>query len=260
VIPSPDWEVATAHFLSVPPTEVLIASDYDGTIAPIVEDPDEALPLAGIVGLLGALVPLVRRVAIISGRSERSLRRLLPVPGLIHIGENGVGETTPSEKARLHEFQIHATAMAARWPGVMVEAKPASVSVHFRAEPQVAAELERGLSALIAGSGLTLVGNRRVFDIQLRRAGKVRTMGRLLHELRPAAVLYAGDSRDDARVHRCLAHANVAKLCIALRSDEIPERIFRSADVALDGPRGFGEMLGFLLRRWNGPAPGSSRD
>ncbi len=52
-----------AAFLAVPPREVLFASDYDGTIAPIVDDPASAAPLPGIVERIAAVVPLVRAVA-----------------------------------------------------------------------------------------------------------------------------------------------------------------------------------------------------
>jgi len=249
---SPGWEEVSRAFLAVPPSEILIGSDYDGTIAPIVEDPESALPLAELVGILHELVPLVRGVAVISGRGQASLRRLLPVPGLIHVGENGVGDATPEERARLHDFEQSALTLASRWPGVEVEAKPASVSIHFRSRPSVGPELERGLSTLIEGSGLSMVANRRVFDVQLRRAGKVRSMRRLMRELKPGAVFYAGDSRDDARVLRCLAGLEVPSMRVGVPSPEIPGSVFRSAAVSIDGPQGLAALLGELIRRWRG--------
>src|SRR4029077_2649242 len=60
-------------FLDVPPGDVLIVTDYDGTIAPIVADPARALPMPEVVEHLTALVPLVKAVAVLSGRSESSL-------------------------------------------------------------------------------------------------------------------------------------------------------------------------------------------
>jgi len=237
-------------FLAVPPREVLIASDYDGTIAPIVDDPALASPFVGVVEQLKAIVPLVRAVAIISGRSERSLGRLLPVPGVILVGENGGGEVSPDERARLRDFERRAAHLAERWPGVVVEAKAASVSVHFRASPIASAELKRGLVGLVAGSSLAMVENRRVFDVQLRRAGKLRSMSRLIREFKPGAVFYAGDSRDDARVQRCLARLGVPALCAGMASEEMPARLFRGADVILDGPAGLADLLRRLIRLW----------
>ncbi|MFI5281808.1 MAG: trehalose-phosphatase [Candidatus Dormibacterales bacterium] len=248
---SPGNREISPAFVAVPPAEVLIASDYDGTIAPIVDDPAAAFPWAAAVEHLRALVPMVRAVAIISGRSEQSLSRLLAVPGVILMGENGVGEITPTERARLREFEHRAMLMVARWPGVVVEAKPASVSVHFRARPLLARELERGLVKLIAGTGLAMVENRRVFDVQLKRGGKLRSMERLVREWNPGAVFYAGDGRDDARVLRCLARLGRPALAVGVASDELPASILKSANTIVQGPPELADLLGLLVRGWD---------
>ena len=252
------WEATRPAFLSVPPGGVLVATDYDGTIAPIVSDPEQALPLPALIVHLSALVPLVRGVAVISGRSETSLRRLLPVPGVIRIGENGIGTLSSDERSLLRDFELRAGAVVDRWAGVVIESKPASVSIHYRSRPEVALELKSALSGLIAGSGLTLVANRMVFDVQLRRSGKIRTMCGLLRDLKPAAVLYAGDSRDDSRVHRCLQGAAIPRLCVGLASDDLPGGIFKQADLILDGPYGMEELFSRLVQLWS-PSP-SERD
>jgi len=241
---------------ALPSGEVLIVTDYDGTIAPIVADPRRARPVPEVLDHLSALVTLTRRVAVLSGRSEESLRGLVPVPGVDLIGENGIEALTADERARLREFRARATAAVARWPGVVIEGKPASVSVHFRSQPEVAIELEDALAKLIAGSGLMMVANRMVFDIQSRRGSKVRTMCRLMQEVRPAAVLYAGDSRDDAHVHRCLKTARTASLCIGIRSTEMPAGLFKNADLILEGPREMATLLGGLVRDWRRQATG----
>lgn len=236
---------------ALPPGEVLIVTDYDGTIARIVADPERAVPVPEAVEHLSALVKLTRGVAVLSGRTDESLRGFLPIPGAILIGENGIGALSPAEYDRLRDFNARASAAVARWPGVMIEAKPLSLSVHFRSQPEIATELEEALAKLIAGSGLMMVANRMVFDIQSRRGSKVRTMRRLVREMRPAAVLYAGDSRDDAHVHRCLKTARMASLCIGIRSTEMPDRIFKNADVILDGPEEMVTLLGGLVRHWS---------
>lgn len=233
------------------PGEVLIVTDYDGTIAPIVSDPARALPVPGAAEHLATLATLTRGVAILSGRSEESLRTLLAIPGVALIGENGIEALTGDERAHLRELTARATAAMERWPGVVVEAKPASFSVHYRSQPEVAVELEQVLAKLIAGSGLMMVANRMVFDIQSRRGSKVRTMCRLMREIKPAAVLYAGDSRDDAHVHRCLTTARVARLCIEIMSNEVPVGLFKNADLVLDGPQEMASFLGRLVRRWS---------
>jgi trehalose 6-phosphate phosphatase len=238
--------------MAVPPGEVLVVTDYDGTIAPIVADPARARALPEAVEQLSALVPLVRGVAVLSGRSEQSLRSFLQLPGAVLIGENGIEALTPEEHVHLRDFQVRARAAVARWPGVVIEAKPASLSVHFRSQPEVAVELEKVLADLIAGSGLMMVANRMVFDVQSRRGSKVLTMCRLIDEMQPAAVMYAGDSRDDARVHRFLKAAPIETLCIGMESTEMPAGLFKNADLILDGPPEMAALLSRLARHWSG--------
>ncbi len=244
-------ERSLRDLMAMAPSEVLIVTDYDGTIAPIVSDPARALPVPESIEYLGALATLARGVAVLSGRSEKSLRGFLPVPGVALIGENGIEALTGDERAHLRELTARAGAAVERWPGVVIEAKPASLSVHFRFQPEVAAELEQILAKLIAGSGLMMVANRMVFDIQSRRGSKVRTMCRLMRQMKPAAVLYAGDSRDDAHVHRCLKTARVARLCVEIRSNEVPSGLFKNADLVLDGPVEMATLLGRLARHWS---------
>jgi trehalose-6-phosphatase len=135
---------------------------------------------------------------------------------------------------------------------VVIEGKPASLSVHFRLQPEVAAELEQILAELLSGSGLMMVANRMVFDVQSRRGSKVRTMCRLMDEMKPAAIMYAGDSRDDARVHRLLKTARAETLCIGMASDEMPADLFKNADLILDAPAEMATLLGRLVGHWSG--------
>jgi trehalose 6-phosphate phosphatase len=247
---------SVAKLMALPPRNVLIVTDYDGTIAPIVTDPARAVPAPRAVELLSALVPLVRGVAVLSGRSEPSLRRFLPVPGALLIGENGIDVPTPADRERLRGFQDQATLAVAGWPGVVIEAKPASLSVHFRSQPEIGPELRQTLAELIAGSGLMMVANRMVFDVGLLHGSKVRTMCRLMREMSPAAIMYAGDSRDDIRVHRFLTSARIETLCIGIASLEMPANLFKNADLVLDGPPEMVKLLSSLVRHWSGPPTG----
>jgi trehalose-6-phosphatase len=198
---------------------------------------------------------LVKGVAVLSGRSEQSLRSFLPLPGAVLIGENGIEALTLEEHASLRALRDRAKLAVARWPGVVIEAKPASLSVHFRAEPEVAGQLEHLLAELIAGSGLMMVANRMVFDIGSRRGSKVLTMCRLIEQMQPAAVMYAGDSRDDARVHRFLKAAPLETLCIGLESTEMPAGLFKNADLILDEPAEMAGVLSRLVHHWSGRPP-----
>src|SRR4051812_26523572 len=70
---------------------LLIASDYDGTLAPIVEDPAKAVPVRESIVALRQLAQLPHtHVAVISGRALGELGRLIGNPELIHlVGSHG---------------------------------------------------------------------------------------------------------------------------------------------------------------------------
>ncbi|WP_307722911.1 trehalose-phosphatase, partial [Gandjariella thermophila] len=65
---------------------LLVACDYDGTLAPIVADPERALPLPESVGALRSLAVLHETTAaVISGRALRDLATLSRLPGEVHL-------------------------------------------------------------------------------------------------------------------------------------------------------------------------------
>ena len=70
---------------------LLVASDYDGTLAPIVADPEQARPLPESVNALRSLASLHETTsAVISGRALRDLATLSRLPGEVHlVGSHG---------------------------------------------------------------------------------------------------------------------------------------------------------------------------
>ena len=67
-----------------------ICLDFDGTLAPIVDDPIEARPLPGAVGLLEHLAARFAAVAVISGRPVAYLARHLAAPRVRCLGLYGL--------------------------------------------------------------------------------------------------------------------------------------------------------------------------
>ena len=70
---------------------LLVATDYDGTLAPIVDDPSKAHPLSEAMTALRNLAELPStHVAVISGRALRDLRQLASFPAAVHlVGSHG---------------------------------------------------------------------------------------------------------------------------------------------------------------------------
>src|SRR6202034_2497321 len=88
---TPDGEAGLAA-IAADPAHALIATDYDGTLAPIVDDPAAAVAAPGAVDALKRLAGRVGTVAIITGRAAAeavSLGGFAEVPGLIVLGHYG---------------------------------------------------------------------------------------------------------------------------------------------------------------------------
>ena len=117
---------------------LLVASDFDGTLAPIVADPADARPLPGAADALLALAGLPSTtVVLVSGRALSTLRELSSMPPPVHlVGSHGAefdsGFAQRIDRELLERITAELTAIAANRPGVTVEPKPASVALHVR--------------------------------------------------------------------------------------------------------------------------------
>ena len=72
--------------------DAVVALDYDGTLAPIVDRPSDAVPAAGVLEVVQALAPRVRALALVTGRPADvvvELAGLQAVPGLVVLGQYG---------------------------------------------------------------------------------------------------------------------------------------------------------------------------
>jgi hypothetical protein len=72
--------------------EVALCLDFDGTLSPIVEDPQAARPLEGIVELLEPLAARFAAVALISGRPAAYLAEHAHAPGVRYLELYGLQE------------------------------------------------------------------------------------------------------------------------------------------------------------------------
>ncbi len=120
----------------------LLLLDYDGTLAPFVEDRDKALPYPSVIPLIEKIQSKTRtRIIIISGRAIENLRRLLDMNRLPEIwGSHGLERLAGEgdyEKKRLSNSELNTIDRAIEGAGNIVtedrvEVKPAGVAVHFR--------------------------------------------------------------------------------------------------------------------------------
>ena len=228
--------------------------DFDGTLAPIVEDPSMARPVPGTLTVLRALVERFRLVAVVSGRPASFLATHLPVPGLTRAGsygleqvtDAGVTEVAGASAWRAAVGEVAARAGAAAPPGVVVEDKGLSVTIHHRGAPAAAGWVRAFADAQAERSGLVTHAARMSIELRPPIAiDKGTVVSELIAHAGVTAACVCGDDAGDLP-----AFAAVAVLPLAVRvaawSAEAPADLFAAADLVVDGPDGMLEVLRFL--------------
>ncbi|MBA2282104.1 MAG: trehalose-phosphatase [Acidimicrobiia bacterium] len=238
------------------PASAAIFCDFDGTLSPIVADPATARPLTGVRKALGALVEPYGLVAVVSGRPVDFLEDVVPdgvvVSGLYGLESLRDGVRTDLEGAGVwREVVQHvATASRAGGPlGMLVESKGLSLTLHYRANPELADEVKDWADAQAVRSGLLVRPARMSVElhppIECDKGTAVRT---LVDGLR--AALYIGDDAGDLPAFTALdalAIEGAAVAKVAVRSPEAPEALLDAADAVVDGPSGALHLLRALL-------------
>lgn len=121
--------------------------DFDGTLVDLAERPDAVVVPDPLLENLDALSRQCQgRVAIVSGRGLADLETLLPLSALTLVGNHGVERRTagstsvsapnPSVQRQLDRLRPQLMQLAAQFPGLLVEDKRWTVSVHVRSLPE----------------------------------------------------------------------------------------------------------------------------
>ena len=235
----------------------LIALDFDGTLAPIVADPQAARPVAGVIETLSRLAEAGAQIAVVTGRDAQTVLRLGDlhrIENLVVSGLHGAetwrdGElTTLDEPAGLAALR---TALPPLLPaGVWLEDKRLSLVVHTRraADPDRAlAELDRPVRELVAGHGLDTHPGKQVLEIRMPELSKATALARLLGD-RVTAALFAGDDLGDLPAVQALRDwtSRTGRPGCAIAVGEVA-RLRAATDLQLDAPAELAELLAALL-------------
>ncbi|WP_026924547.1 trehalose-phosphatase [Glycomyces arizonensis] len=203
---SDELRSALAQLARVP--QLLIACDYDGTLAPIVTDPSQAKPIPESVTALRTLANLPQtKVAVISGRALRDLAALSRLPSEIHlVGSHGsefdIGFTralSSEDQRRRDKLVAELTAIAERYEGTRVEPKPAGAALHTReaAEADATEAVEEVREGPSTWDGVQTTEGKAVIDLSVVTTHKGDALDKLRHQLGASAVLFLGDDVTD---------------------------------------------------------------
>lgn len=182
--------------------------DFDGTLAPIRERPEDVWLDSSVRRALRRLVrKSLLTVYVISGRRQADVRRRVGVRGLRYLGVHGAEGFTISadgkrQLARLRELKCPLAAKMSLLSGWWVEDKRRSVAMHYRqAEPQVARRGKKMLAALLQPEArdLRILKGKKVWEVLPRAVGG-KGQAVCLAVARFAAkplVVYLGDDTTD---------------------------------------------------------------
>lgn len=242
--------------LAADPAHAGLFLDFDGTLAPIIDDPPSArmIPEAGPI-----VADLARRlglVAVVSGRPAAFLGERAAIPRVRLLGLYGLEEWVDGQRRPRPETTEWAPAVArARVrlrdafdgvDGVLIEDKALSVAVHWRnAADRDAAGLlvDRVVTDIAVDTGLAREPGKLVEELRPPVAwDKGATVRALADELELGALAYVGDDRGDLPAFEAVQERGGAAIVVA-QGLETPPVLLEIADVVLQGAEGVVEWL-----------------
>jgi trehalose 6-phosphate phosphatase len=275
VLPEPTTPEGRAGLaaLHMDPGGALLAFDFDGTLAPIVDDPDRARAHPQAVSALARLAPAVRAVAVVTGRPSREaaeyggFAETGELGGLVVLGHYGL-ERWDAASGRLSSHPVGPAVARARTelpdvldaaqapPGTWIEDKGSAVAVHTRrtADPHSALAALRGpLTALAARHSLVVQPGRLVLELRPPGIDKGQALRSYAAECGARSVLFAGDDLGDLPAYQAveqLRREGIPGIKVCSGSAEVTELAAR-ADLVVDGPAGVAALLGALAASIN---------
>lgn len=267
--PSADRErlEAVIEHLRSNPERTAILTDIDGTLAPIVERPDEVAVHPEAPDILRALQHRFALVACISGRRATEAREIVGVEELTYSGNHGMETLDPDTREVQLDLNLrgHADAAASfvdnldrerlTAGNLRREDKGPIQALHWRgAEDEQAAEaLAREIAEAAEAEGLEPHWGRKVLEIRPPGGGgKGAAISSLLADAEVEIAVYAGDDRTDIDAFRTLRelHQQTDRLeavyCLGIYSPEGPPGLEEHSDLLLDGTEHWIEVLGRL--------------
>jgi alpha,alpha-trehalose-phosphate synthase [UDP-forming]/trehalose-phosphatase len=244
---------------------LLVALDFDGTLAPLVDRPEDA---RATIRARGAIERLASsddtRVAIVSGRALESLNEVASPPdGTLLSGSHGVelqldaGVATidlrDAELAKLERLSAILDDVVAEADGAWIERKPAGRALHTRKlNADAGSALQRVARDTVAGElvGITVRTGKAVLEFAVRSSDKGESLTRLRQHVGATATIYVGDDVTDEDAFA------------ALDADDIGVKVGQGKSIAnyrVRSPEDVAEMLERLADARDAAREASSR-
>jgi len=228
--------------LTADPAEAGLFLDFDGVLAPIVAQPEDAAPPTETRAELERLVGRYALVAVVSGRASEDVRARVAVDGVVCVGSHGLELEPQAERWR---HTLAAFAADAPWPPEEIEVKGLAVAFHFRGHDDEREAVRRldEIAETAREEGLVARYGRKVLEVLPPVGSHKGTAVRHLlaeHGLRRA--LAAGDDTTDIDSFAALDDLEVA-VRVAVASEESPQLLVEAADVVVGSTDEFLALL-----------------
>ncbi|MBA3739617.1 MAG: trehalose-phosphatase [Chloroflexi bacterium] len=242
-----------------------LLADFDGTLSPIVSDPSLARLVDGADGPLAALAERLAVVAIVTGREPLDARRMTGVPGLLIAGNHGTewlepGSDDPIRSPEASSVRAGLETVLSRvpkLPGVEVEDKGSTASVHFRNAPDPRAMLPAILGALgdVEEHGFRIGHGRMIVELRPMGLGdKGTAVHSIVERFGLRGVVVMGDDITDVDMFRAVAELRKAGtlrgaiIGVGGADHEVSEAVVDASDAILSDPVEAAAFLAALAR------------
>ncbi|HKW60812.1 MAG TPA: trehalose-phosphatase [Candidatus Dormibacteraeota bacterium] len=227
----------------VPPSELILVTDFDGTLAEVVADPAAARARPEALEALQELVTLLADVIVLSSRPANQLESLVPISGVRLIGDSGLALPRHAQREALDRFNLDARQLLERIPGSWLEAKPASTAIHFRNTDMNGEQMLALLRPLFDGARLAAALGRKVVEVHAPKVGKGSALAALLPSEEPGGVVCFGDDENDRSLFEYVSAIDIPHMAVGVWSPEAPPDLFERCDIVVAGPSGATAVL-----------------
>lgn len=215
---SPDLLAALDDLAEAP--ILLVVCDYDGTLAPLVDDPSAALPERAAIDALRRCAGLSSTFgAILTGRSVAALRGVAgELDGLLLVGMHGAESgdrgirLDQAARTLLDRVKDSIRAVVAAGPGLLWEEKPAGVALHYRTASAEIGETacRRALAELESLPGLVIRQGKHVLEFLVVSTDKGEGVRSLIHRTGALRTIVIGDDLTDEDAFAALGPLDLA--------------------------------------------------
>ncbi|MFC7548241.1 trehalose-phosphatase [Plantactinospora sp. GCM10030261] len=248
------------------PDQCVMFFDFDGTLAPVRDDPTAVQPAPKVLAAIDALAGQVRRIAIVSARPVDFLREhfaalghvdLYGLYGLEHCHDGG--ETVTEEAAVPWIPTMAELADDARTElpeGTLVEYKRLSVALHYRTAPRLAEAVESWAQERAARLRLKVQVGRMVVELKPPvDQDKGLVIGGAIGDA--GCAWYFGDDVSDIKAFAALRDREAVDedfrgICVAVANPETGREVSEAADLTIDSPEALGDFLTEAVHRFAG--------